>query len=264
MYRNKATRVMRKIQREMQKPHYDPDAVLDSLGIAPSYTDHKPSLKEYGLPEDIEEQIEQENVDFEDGKKRRAYTWFFAVIILGAVIGYILNGREGAFFGAFLGFWPTSFVAMGLVYDAELPMDDRKKRFEVYKNQKNAYEYWQRKKKKDHWQRLSGHAYEKALGNVFQQHGYEVEVTKGSGDEGIDLILTSKNDRIAVQAKNHIKPVGPAVARDLFGAMMHGNFERGMIVSSGGFTKGVYEFAKGKEIELVSLQEVIKIVDGLK
>jgi restriction system protein len=166
--------------------------------------------------------------------------------------------------GAFLGFWPTSIVALGLVYGAKPPVNERRKRFEEYINQKSAYEYWQRKKHRDHWQRLSGHAFEKALGKVFQQSGYEAEVTKGSGDEGIDLILTDKNGRIAVQAKNHAKPVAPAVARDLFGAMQHGNFDRGMIVSSGGFTKNVYEFVSGKKIELVGLQEVIKMVNSLE
>ncbi|CCC86394.1 hypothetical protein PPM_p0244 (plasmid) [Paenibacillus polymyxa M1] len=50
---------------------------------------------------------------------------------------------------------------------------------------------------------LGGLEFEFFLKKLFERKGYQVELTKGSGDQGVDLILYQGRRRIAVQAKRY-------------------------------------------------------------
>ena len=131
------------------------------------------------------------------------------------------------------------------------------KRYFEYKKQLDLYNFWNQMKRIDYWMNLDGHEFEEAVASVYRNLGYKAEVSKQGGDGGIDIILTKENKRIAVQCKAHKKPVGPAVARDLFGTMNHYGYEEGILVSRNGFTVGVYEFVKDKPIKLVNLNDIL-------
>lgn len=47
------------------------------------------------------------------------------------------------------------------------------------------------------------------------------------------------------------------MARDLYGTIQHFGYNRGILVSLNGFTKGVYTFVQGKNIELVTVHDLI-------
>ncbi len=54
--------------------------------------------------------------------------------------------------------------------------------------------WWQLRQ--TNWRDLRGVAFEQFLREVFEMHGYCVQATKGSGDMGIDLILTGRGRRV--------------------------------------------------------------------
>ena len=63
-------------------------------------------------------------------------------------------------------------------------------------------------------------------------------------------------ETIVVQCKSHNKPVGPATARELYGAMMDFGADRAILACTAGFTKGARDFVDGgkgkpKPIDLV-------------
>ncbi|NLF83797.1 MAG: restriction endonuclease, partial [Candidatus Gastranaerophilales bacterium] len=89
----------------------------------------------------------------------------------------------------------------------------------------------------------------------------KADVTKGSGDAGIDIILEKDGEKYCVQCKAHKKPVGPAIVRELYGAMHSAGIRQGILVCLGGFTSGVYDFVKDKPIKLVDIDDVIKMVN---
>lgn len=120
---------------------------------------------------------------------------------------------------------------------------------------------WQNKLKKDYWMSLTGHQFEHELARLYRTQGYIAKVTKGSGDKGVDIFLEKGSDKILVQCKAHKKAVGPAVARELFGAMNSFGVQKGVIASLSGFTKGVYEFVKGKDIELISIDQILRMAE---
>ena len=58
------------------------------------------------------------------------------------------------------------------------------------------------------WRSLRGVDFEQFLSRAFEMLGYRVEMTKASGDQGADLIVTGKGARVAVQTKGYADSVG--------------------------------------------------------
>lgn len=111
----------------------------------------------------------------------------------------------------------------------------------------------------DHWKKLSGVEFEFELGELYRRLGYEVSHTRATGDEGIDLVLRKPGELVVVQCKQHGKPAGQHFVRDLYGAMMHHGAQRAVLACTGGFTEQVRRFARGKPIELLDLDGILKL-----
>ena len=117
-----------------------------------------------------------------------------------------------------------------------------------------------RRKLIDHWLSLGGLELEDEMVALCSRLGYRVETTPLSGDGGVDLILRNNSGKkVVVQCKSYKSPVGPAVARELYGSMMHFGADRAVLVCPAGFTRGAVEFVRGKEIDLVSASKLIDL-----
>lgn len=144
-----------------------------------------------------------------------------------------------------------SFVRRGAEYQ----------RFERYRRDRDEYQKWKRRReawleRQQRWENLSGRAFELEFGKLLKGLGYGVRVTPSSGDQGLDLIASRAGREVAVQCKRHKTKTGPAVARELYGAMVASGYTAGMLVSTSGFTQGVHDFVKGKNIELWDLETI--------
>jgi len=84
-------------------------------------------------------------------------------------------------------------------------------------------------------------AFERLCQRVLRESGFiEVEVTKRSGDGGIDGHGTIRiggliSFNVLFQSKRYKGNIGPEIVRDFRGAMV-GRADKGMIISTGGFT----------------------------
>ena len=134
-----------------------------------------------------------------------------------------------------------------------------RRKYEEYLDAVKAYQYWQTVNTLDYWMNLDGHQFEEAVAAVFRRKGYSAKVSKQGGDGGIDIVLRKESECIAVQCKAHKNPVGPSVVRDLYGTMKHFGYTQGMLVSRSGFTGGTIDFSLGKNIQLISLNQLMTI-----
>lgn len=121
----------------------------------------------------------------------------------------------------------------------------------------NNYDQWWIRSQEKFWFSLSGRSFETELANLYKRLGYEVEVTKHSDDKGVDIWLYQDGQRYPIQCKAHKRPIGPAIAREFYGTMKHFKSKYGILASLSGFTKGVFEYTKGKPIELITIQWII-------
>lgn len=109
--------------------------------------------------------------------------------------------------------------------------------------------------------------FEAALKLLFERKGFSVELTKASGDGGIDLHVVSPvpivGGRYIVQAKRYKDSVGEPVLRDLYGTLIHERAMKAILITSGYFTKSALAFAEGKPIELIDGEALQVLIDQM-
>lgn len=101
----------------------------------------------------------------------------------------------------------------------------------------------------------TGLSFEDKCLRVLKAMGFIAQVTKRTGDGGIDLIATSSQPVISgkyiVQCKDWANPVGEPPLRDLYGVVSDQKANKGILITSSTFTDAAIEFAKGKQLELI-------------
>jgi restriction system protein len=220
----------------------------------------KPNLQDYGI-------TESEYASYKALPKKIEKRFMQVGAILGALVGFLLTYKnhgviEILLYGIFLGwiigslFFALLYMILGNLILSKNKLHSRISAFEIalLSYQRTLEEYWKS---------LKGKNFEQELGNIFSSQGYAVEFTPSTGDQGIDIILRKGGIRTIVQCKAHAKPVGIAVARDLYGTLIASKANLAILASTSGFTKGVYDFATGKRIQLLSLDDIILFSEQL-
>ena len=248
-------------------PSYLINVAYDYYNGDVPHFDSKPDPKDYGLSSDILK-LEDETVKSEE--KKRDQVRNISRIIIMLIFGIIIFcygmrcGFEYKRAGSSMNIWwllvPSYFISEFFSYliskTVKTPI---KHSNDQYIADMLAFNYWQQLQDKTYWESLDGHQFEDAVASLYRKQGYHAVVSKAGGDGGIDIVLTKDNRRIAVQCKAHNKPVGPAVARDLYGTMTGQGYKEGILVSTHGFTKGVYDFVQDKPISLVTLYDILRM-----
>ena len=92
------------------------------------------------------------------------------------------------------------------------------------------------------WRSLVSIDFENFLSDVFIGLGFEVQTTKASGDQGVDLVLTKSELRIAVQAKGYPhSTVGNDAVMQVVAGMNHYRCARCVVVTNSTFTRAAVE-----------------------
>ena len=151
------------------------------------------------------------------------------------------------------------------IYDRYVELVDShpgKEKIEQLVKRKIFFE--KRRKQKDYWFSLGGHEFEEQMVKILSKYDYkDVLKTKGSGDGGVDIIVTKQNDeKVFVQCKAHKKPVGPEAVRALFGVMTKYKINEGVVVNLGGFSIGAIDFVSDQNIRLLDIDDVIRMSGG--
>ena len=114
---------------------------------------------------------------------------------------------------------------------------------------------------------LSWKEFEDLMAEPFRRQGYAVEEMLGGGpDGGIDLVLRRGGEKILVQCKRwRNKPVPVAVVRETYGLLMADLAAKSAkLVTTSGFTPDAIAFARGKAIELIGQDALLKLLRGVQ
>lgn len=108
--------------------------------------------------------------------------------------------------------------------------------------------------------------FEDLLGEAYRRQGYKVEETLGGGaDGGVDLVLGRDGAVTIVQCKRWKgKPVTVQTVRELFGVLHDRGAASAKLVVTSRFTLEAIAFAKGKPIELVDSDAVLRLLRGVQ
>jgi HJR/Mrr/RecB family endonuclease len=133
----------------------------------------------------------------------------------------------------------------------------RYRRAQRYRKAVAMFRAWWVRTQKEFWLSLSGIQFEAELAAVFRKAGFRAELTASSGDKGVDIWLYTERGKEIVQCKAHSGPIGPAVAREIYGTLQHFGAPAAILASTSGFTKGVRAFARNKPIVLMDLSDIV-------
>jgi len=98
--------------------------------------------------------------------------------------------------------------------------------------------------------------FEALITNLFTKMGLETRMTQPSRDGGVDCVAFDNRaifgGKVIIQAKRYKNTVPVSAIRDLFGTVHNEGASKGILVTTSGFGKASFDFAKDKPLELLS------------
>lgn len=98
---------------------------------------------------------------------------------------------------------------------------------------------------------MEGYEFEYFCADLLKEHGFcEVEVTKGSGDYGIDILAQKDGVTYAIQCKRYMAPVGVKAVQEAYAGRDYYDRMVGAVMTNQYFTTPAVEAAKKLKILL--------------
>lgn len=98
---------------------------------------------------------------------------------------------------------------------------------------------------------MEGRDFEFFCADLLQKRGFlEVEVTKGSGDNGVDILAEKDGVSYAIQCKRYEEPVGVKAVQEAYAGRDYYDRMVGVVMTNQYFTKGAVEMARKLKILL--------------
>jgi len=102
---------------------------------------------------------------------------------------------------------------------------------------------------------LSPTEFEGLITNLFAAMGLDTRQTRPSHDGGVDCVAFDPRPvfggKVVIQAKRYKNTVGVSAVRDLFGTVQNEGASKGILVTTSGYGKASFDFARGKPLELL-------------
>ena len=98
---------------------------------------------------------------------------------------------------------------------------------------------------------MEGHEFEYFCADLLEKRGFEeVEVTKGSGDYGVDILAEKDGVTYAIQCKRYDGPVGVKAVQEAYAGRDYYDCMVGAVLTNQYFTTPAVEAAKKLKILL--------------
>ena len=108
-----------------------------------------------------------------------------------------------------------------------------------------------RRPKSRNYDEMEGHEFEYFCADLLEKRGFEeVEVTKGSGDYGVDILAEKDGVTYAIQCKRYDGPVGVKAVQEAYAGRDYYDRMVGAVLTNQYFTTPAVEAAKKLKILL--------------
>ncbi len=98
---------------------------------------------------------------------------------------------------------------------------------------------------------MTGQQYEVFCALELEFAGWNAEVTKGSGDQGCDVLARRDGETIAIQCKKYKSTIGTKAVQEVIAAKAFYDADRCAVVSNSDFSRGAQELASKADVELL-------------
>ncbi|MCL2171372.1 MAG: restriction endonuclease [Defluviitaleaceae bacterium] len=97
---------------------------------------------------------------------------------------------------------------------------------------------------------MNGTEFEILISVLFEKMGYLTEITKKSGDQGIDVIARNDILSIGIQAKCYSGTVSNSAIQEVVAGLRFHKCDKGMVITNRHFTKSARELAEANNISI--------------
>jgi len=97
---------------------------------------------------------------------------------------------------------------------------------------------------------VRGSEFEHFICELYKKMGYSAEVTKQSGDQGLDVIAERNGRKIGIQAKCYSGTVGNFAVQEAVAGKSYYNCDKVVVITNNFFTTSAIELAKSNNVIL--------------
>lgn len=135
----------------------------------------------------------------------------------------------------------------------------------IFDEGKGTHDFSKRAEKQEDISRvdgMEGHEFEYFCASLLRKNGFtDVEVTPGSGDQGVDILAEKGGVKYAIQCKNYASPLSNTPVQEVSAGKIFYGCHVGVVMTNSTFTPGAKELAKATGVLLwdrTIVQEMIK------
>lgn len=106
---------------------------------------------------------------------------------------------------------------------------------------------------------LDGHEFEEWVARRLRDFGWKADVTRGSGDQGIDVIGRVAGKTVGIQCKRYKAAVGNKAVQEAYAGMAYYRTNRAVVVTTSRFTKSAEQLAARTGVILIHATELKRL-----
>ena len=103
---------------------------------------------------------------------------------------------------------------------------------------------------------FDGHAFERWVAEALEGYGWEAEITRGSGDQGIDVLARKDGKSVGLQCKLYSNAVGNKAVQEAHAGKAYHNVEAVGVLTNAPFTASARELAQATGVHLLSHYDI--------
>jgi hypothetical protein len=94
-----------------------------------------------------------------------------------------------------------------------------------------------------------------------EEQGWNVRVSKASGDQGIDIEAMKDGKLVAVQCKRYAQPIGNKSVQEAYTGATHYRADRAVVIGTGGYTRAAIELAANTGVILIDAENIASFTE---
>lgn len=112
---------------------------------------------------------------------------------------------------------------------------------------------------------MEGHEFEHYCANLLKKNGFlNVSVTRGSGDQGVDVLAEKDGVKYAVQCKNYASALGNTPVQEVNAGKIYYKCHVGVVMTNSTFTSGARELAAATGVLLWDRTVLQNMMDNIR
>ena len=114
-------------------------------------------------------------------------------------------------------------------------------------------------------ERMSGEEFEEYVKEILKRNGFKsLELTKRSGDYGVDILATKDSIKYAFQCKLYSNPVGNKAVQEVIAGRTYYNCHVAIVVTNNTFTSNAKNLAESANVLLWDRTKLEKLISKVK